>query len=59
MCSKNEISPCVGCVRVRDPEACENKNCKHWKAWFLRRWAGIYGYARRYGLDKKRNEGIL
>ena len=31
-------SPCETCIRVRDPQACENKNCKDWQAWFLDRW---------------------
>ena len=31
-------SPCVGCTRVKDPEACENKNCKPWQQWFIDRW---------------------
>jgi len=45
--------PCTGCTRVLNPEACENKNCKIWKAWFLRHWAAIYGFGRRYGLQKQ------
>ncbi len=47
-------SPCARCTRVRNPDSCENKNCKDWKAWFLRRWAGIYGYGRRCGLTEKK-----
>lgn len=31
-------SPCETCIRVRDPQICENKNCKDWQAWFLDRW---------------------
>ena len=46
MCGKC-VSPCVGCVRVKEPDKCENKNCKVWKAWFLRRWAEIYAYGQR------------
>ena len=34
----NPISPCLHCTRVRDPEACENKNCKTWRQWFAGRW---------------------
>ena len=49
------VSPCVGCTRVIDPGACENKNCKVWKAWFLRRWAAIYGFGRLHGVAKKGN----
>lgn len=31
-------SPCQRCTRVRDPEACENKNCQAWQQWFIARW---------------------
>lgn len=51
MCEKN-CSPCVNCTRVVNPRDCENKNCKLWKAWFLRRWAAIYSYGRQCGLGK-------
>ena len=51
---KKDNSPCVGCTRVANPQACENKQCKLWKSWFLRRWAGIYAYGRRCGLPVKR-----
>ena len=50
------VSPCEGCTRVADPGACENKNCKVWKVWFLRRWAAIYGFGRLHGAGKKGNE---
>lgn len=53
MIIKNDPSPCDGCTRVSCPAACENKNCKLWKAWFLRRWAAIYGYGRRHGVQRK------
>lgn len=43
----NDISPCRTCVRVRDPENCENKRCNEWRRWFLRRWDLIYSYPRR------------
>lgn len=50
MCQKNCVSPCEGCTRVVNPDACENKLCKDWKAWFLSRWAKIYGFGRKYGV---------
>lgn len=31
-------SPCLYCVRVKNPRECENKNCKVWQKWFLARW---------------------
>lgn len=49
MCQNHCVSPCEGCTRVANPKGCENKNCKEWKAWFLRRWAVIYAYGRKYG----------
>ncbi|MBQ4641606.1 MAG: hypothetical protein IJB47_03225 [Oscillospiraceae bacterium] len=38
-------SPCLTCVRVDNPDACENKTCKEWKRWFLGRWELIHRYA--------------
>lgn len=34
-------SPCLECKRVRDPQACENKGCKDWQAWFISRWESM------------------
>lgn len=34
-------SPCLTCKRVRDPQACENKGCKDWQAWFIGRWEAM------------------
>lgn len=34
-------SPCLQCTRVRDPQNCENKNCKDWQAWFIDRWEAM------------------
>ena len=53
MCEKNCQNPCDNCTRVVNPSMCENKNCKLWKSWFLRRWAKIYAYGRQYNLKKK------
>ena len=37
-------SPCLTCVRVEDPANCENKNCKVWREWFLKKWIELqYG----------------
>lgn len=47
MCT-NEY-PCKTCTRAAHPEKCENKLCKEWKAWFLRRWADIYAYGKQVG----------
>ncbi|MBQ3491225.1 MAG: hypothetical protein IJA74_01585 [Oscillospiraceae bacterium] len=46
------ISPCEGCTRVAEPKACENKQCKVWKAWFFRRWGEIHGYWRQHTKPK-------
>lgn len=39
-------SPCLTCVRVRDPENCENKKCKDWQAWFIDRWESMRAAAK-------------
>lgn len=52
-------SPCLTCTKVKDPPNCENKLCKDWKAWFLRRWAEIYGYSRRYNCGERKDNGML
>lgn len=46
-------SPCKNCTRVQNPDGCENKYCKEWKAWFLRRWAQIHRYGLIYGKGKQ------
>ena len=51
---KKEASPCERCSRVTNPNPCENKYCKLWKSWFLRRWAAIHGYGKQCGLSGKR-----
>lgn len=35
---EQRLSPCMACRRVLDPDACENKNCKAWRCWFIARW---------------------
>lgn len=32
------LSPCLGCIRVADPENCTDKSCRVWQAWFLDQW---------------------
>lgn len=56
MYMRNCPSPCETCTRVARPDACENKNCKVWKTWFLRRWAAIYGYGQRHGIRRERGK---
>lgn len=34
-------SPCLTCRRVRNPDGCENKQCKDWQAWFIDRWEAM------------------
>ena len=46
-------SPCKGCTRVANPEGCENKYCKQWRAWFTHRWALIYRFGQKYGCAGK------
>ena len=49
MANENQ-SPCLTCEKVKDPPNCENKKCKTWVDWFLRRWEKIHGYYKRYGI---------
>ena len=37
-------SPCFTCTRVPDPRACDNKECRPWRQWFIDRWALIHAY---------------
>lgn len=46
-----DVSPCTGCLRVQDPNMCENKNCKLWRRWFIGRWNQLRRYPRKQ-LDK-------
>lgn len=34
-------SPCLVCKRVRNPKACNNKNCEQWQQWFIGRWETV------------------
>jgi len=47
-----DVSPCTGCTRVSDPNACENKNCQLWQRWFISRWDRLRSYPRRL-MDRK------
>lgn len=42
-----QVSPCLTCTRVKDPQNCENKNCNVWRNWFLMRWEQLRSCARR------------
>ena len=43
---KNNMSPCVYCTKVTNPENCENKSCIPWREWFLERWELIRAFPR-------------
>ncbi len=47
-------SPCLTCTRVKDPQNCENKLCRPWQVWYLKRWKGINGFYEKY--KEKMNE---
>lgn len=34
----NELSPCLYCSRVADTKTCDNKKCRPWQKWFVKRW---------------------
>ena len=37
--SRSELPmPCRLCHQVKNPAACENKDCKRWRAWFIAQW---------------------
>ena len=44
--NRKNPSPCLRCTRVKNPRACEDKDCKDWQKWFLERWALIHAYPR-------------
>ena len=46
-------SPCQSCLRVANPEACDNKDCKLWQRWFLSRWEQLREL---YGKEGEENE---
>jgi len=52
-----DVSPCLGCNRVPDPDNCDNKNCMLWRRWFLHRWSGIHSYIRRQMDGPAQREG--
>lgn len=35
---KENVTPCLGCNRVKDPEECTDKSCRVWRNWFLGKW---------------------
>lgn len=51
MSRPRECSPCEGCLRVAEPHNCENKQCKRWGIWFLKRWEKIHGFYERYARE--------
>ena len=40
-----QVSPCVGCKRVAEPENCDNKMCADWRRWYEKRWDFLCGCA--------------
>ena len=49
--------PCRGCTQVRNPASCENKKCKQWQQWFIKRWDRLHTYPRQM-MDKTLPVGI-
>lgn len=41
VCHNCESKPCDSCIRVKDPEDCEQKSCVSWRKWWLRRWEAL------------------
>lgn len=42
-----DVSPCLRCSRVSDPDSCENKHCVPWRNWFVAQWNILHDYPRR------------
>lgn len=40
-------SPCKTCKRVKNPEACFNKECFDWRKWFIKKWVETVEQLRR------------
>ena len=40
------LSPCLRCRAVPDPELCNDKNCLRWRRWFVARWDAMRGLPR-------------
>lgn len=34
----DNMNPCDKCTRVPNPDACDNKRCPDWQAWWIPRW---------------------
>ena len=49
--------PCRNCTRVRNPVACDNKECQVWRQWFVERWDQMRTYPRR-AMDQTAPVGI-
>lgn len=34
-------SPCLSCLRSKNPDECEDKTCFDWIGWFIHSWATL------------------
>lgn len=51
--------PCRNCYQVADPVACENKDCKLWRAWFIAHWNELRKRAQKLvEMEAERSQGI-
>lgn len=39
--TKRKRFPCEKCKMVKNPEACNRKNCIIWRKWWLAKWEDI------------------
>lgn len=51
-------SPCQTCTRVKNPHNCENKNCREWSDWFLKKWEHIHNFYLTYQASKGENNEL-
>ena len=49
----DNMNPCKNCTRVPDPDACTNKDCQDWQAYWIPRWDQIC-----LGIFRKVNEQV-
>lgn len=50
-----KMSPCMRCVKVEDPTACNNKDCAAWRKWYISRWDDMR-FSVRGGMERVKRE---
>ena len=55
---KKNVSPCLRCVRVSDPENCTDKSCRAWQNWFLEAWERVRAIPRQQMDSPRQKVGV-